>query len=131
MRNFKDESFISQYLSPRLIRKFRFFAIADYEASSHLEVVAIHDDEGYRHIRKLLAAQHNRDNLVPDVQVVRYNRDSDRSLVLRHQQARGRPLVAEDADQVMKHLVRLWGFKVRMEEMDVQGQTLAFREMSP
>ncbi len=91
MRNFKDESFISQYLSPKLIRDFRFFAIADHEENPQLEVVAIHDDEGYRHVRKLLAEQHNRDNLVPDVQVVQFNRDSDRSLVLRHQQTRGGP----------------------------------------
>ncbi|SUV86824.1 SpoVR family protein [Bordetella pertussis] len=47
MRNFKDESFISQYLSPRLIREFRFFAIADHQANPKLEVAAIHDDEGY------------------------------------------------------------------------------------
>ena len=91
MRNFKDESFISQYLSPKLIREFRFFAISDHQANPKLEVAAIHDDEGYRDIRRLLAAQHNRDNLVPDVQVVRFNRDTDRSLVLRHLKSRGRP----------------------------------------
>ena len=65
MRNFKDESFISQYLSPKLIREFRFFAISDHQANPKLEVAAIHDDEGYRDIRRLLAAQHNRDNLCP------------------------------------------------------------------
>ena len=30
MRNFKDESFIAQYLSPRLIREFHLFAVADH-----------------------------------------------------------------------------------------------------
>jgi stage V sporulation protein R len=131
MRNFKDESFISQYLSPKLIRDFRFFAVADHESNPQLEIVAIHDDEGYRHVRKLLAEQHNRDNMVPDVQVVRFYRESDRSLVLRHQQTRGRPLVAEEAEQVLKHLVRLWGFKVRLEEADTSGEMRAFRELSP
>ncbi len=29
MRNFKDESFIAQYLSPRLMREFQLFAILD------------------------------------------------------------------------------------------------------
>src|SRR3546814_17479094 len=53
MRNFKDESFISQYLSPRLIREFRFFAIADHQASPVLEVAATHADEGYRPNRQL------------------------------------------------------------------------------
>jgi stage V sporulation protein R len=131
MRNFKDESFISQYLSPKLIREFRFFAISDHEANPKLEVVAIHDDDGYRRVRKLLAEQHNRDNMVPDVQVVRYHRESDRSLVLRHQQARGRPLVEEESEEVMKHLTRLWGFKVRLEETDAEGQVMSFREQAP
>ena len=49
MRNFKDESFIAQYLSPRLIREFRLFAIADHESDSELRVDCIHDDAGYRH----------------------------------------------------------------------------------
>jgi len=131
MRNFKDESFIAQYLSPKLIREFRLFAIADHAADPQLEVVAIHDDEGYRRVRKLLAEQHNRDNMVPDVQVVRYFRESDRALVLRHQQTRGRPLVEEDAGEVMKHLARLWGFRVRMEECDAAGNVVSSREITP
>ena len=89
-------------------------------------MAAIHDDEGYRDIRRLLAAQHNRDNLVPDVQVVRFNRDTDRSLVLRHLKSRGRPLAGDDAEQVMKHLAR-WGF-VRLEETEPDGTVSAYRE---
>ncbi|MFJ1299664.1 SpoVR family protein [Pseudomonadota bacterium AL_CKDN230030165-1A_HGKHYDSX7] len=131
MRNFKDESFISQYLSPKLIREFRFFAVADHQANPKLEIAAIHDDEGYRHVRRLLAAQHNRDNQVPDIQVVRYFRESDRSLVLRHTQSRGRPLDGGEADQVMKHLGRLWGFRVRLEEAATDGTVLSYRQIEP
>jgi len=94
-------------------------------------VAAIHDDEGYRRVRKLLAEQHNRDNQVPDIQVLRYNRETDRSLVLRHLQTRGRPLVAEDAEEVLKHLGRLWGFKVRLEETDNSGERMSYREVTP
>jgi stage V sporulation protein R len=130
MRNFKDESFISQYLSPKLIRDFRFFAVADHQAKAKLEIDAIHDDEGYRRIRKLLSEQHNRDNMVPDIQVTRFYRESDRSLVLRHLRARSRPLAGDDADQVMKHLARLWGFKVRLEEVESDGRVSSFREVS-
>ena len=46
MRNFKDESFIGQYLSPKLMRDLRLFAINDDEAQKELEVSAIHDDAG-------------------------------------------------------------------------------------
>jgi spore cortex formation protein SpoVR/YcgB (stage V sporulation) len=58
MRNFKDESFIGQYLSPKLMREMRLFAIRDDEKQSELKSAAIHDDAGYRRDRVIhLAAQ--------------------------------------------------------------------------
>jgi stage V sporulation protein R len=114
MRNFKDESFIAQYLSPRLMREFRLFAVADHQNESDLVVDSIHDEYGYRRLRKLLAQQHAQEMRVPDVQVVRYDRDGDRSLTLRHVRHRGRPLT-EAATAVVAHLQRLWGFPVRLE----------------
>jgi stage V sporulation protein R len=122
MRNFKDESFIGQFLSPKLIRAFRLFAVADHESEPHLEIAAIHDDDGYRRVRKLLAEQHNRDNQVPDIQVTRYARETDRSLLLCHRIAHNRRLAGEETAEVLKHLVRLWGFKVRLEEVGEDGR---------
>ena len=51
---------------------------------------------------------------VPDVQVVRFDRDGDRSLTLRHLRRRGRPLT-EATSEVLAHMRRLWGFAVRLE----------------
>jgi stage V sporulation protein R len=123
MRNFKDESFIAQYLSPRLIREFRLFAIADHESELELDVDCIHDDAGYRRVRKLLAHQHSLEVRVPDVQVHRYARDADRSLTLRYRRLRGRPLSAA-AGEVLKHVRRLWGFPVRLESVDTDNRVL-------
>ncbi len=128
MRNFKDESFIAQYLSPKLIREFRLFTVADHESKSYLEIDSIHNEEGYRRVRRLLAQHFNRDVSMPDVQVVRYERDTDRSLVLRHQIHRNRPLVSSEATEVLKHLVRLWGFTVRLEAVDAEGRLDHYRE---
>ena len=114
MRNFKDESFITQYLSPRLMREFRLFAVADHAEEQTLFVDSIHDEAGYRRLRKLLAQQHAQELRVPDVQVVRFDRDGDRSLTLRHIRRRGRPLT-DAAAEVVAHLRRLWGFGVRLE----------------
>ncbi|MBL8512321.1 MAG: SpoVR family protein [Betaproteobacteria bacterium] len=121
MRNYKDESFIAQFLSPHLIREFRLFAISDHEAEKDLKVDSIHNEEGYRRVRKLLAQQYNRDLQLPNIQIVRYNRDGDRSLTLRHTKARSRPL-ANDHQKVLYHLARLWGFEVRLEEADETGK---------
>jgi stage V sporulation protein R len=121
MRNFKDESFIGQFLSPKLMRDFRFFAIADHESETEFVVDSIHDESGYRRLRKLLRQQYARETYVPDIQVVRYERNGDRSLTLRHFEHGGRPLEIDEAEEVMKHLAQLWGFTVRLEAVDAKG----------
>jgi len=121
MRNFKDESFIAQYLSPKLIRDFRLFSVLDDDSDNYLEVSAIHDDAGYRHVRSALANQYNLSVREPNIQVHNVNLRGDRSLTLRHIQHNRQPL-AEDTDEIMKHVARLWGFNVRLETMLEDGQ---------
>ncbi len=121
MRNFKDESFIAQYLSPRVIRDFRLFAVLDEEGEDELEITAIHDDAGYQAIREKLSEQYNLGTLEPDIQVWSVDTRGDRSLTLRHFQHNRRPL-AENAEEVLKHIHRLWGFTVRLETVDERGR---------
>ena len=92
MRNFKDESFIGQYLSPKLMRDFRLFAIVDDERESELEVSAIHDESGYRAVGEALAHQYDLGSREPNIQVWSVNLRGDRSLTLRHTQHNNRPL---------------------------------------
>jgi len=120
MRNFKDESFIGQYLSPKLMRELRLFAIVDDENDEELEVSAIHDDAGYRRVRESLARQYDLGSREPNIQVWNVNLRGDRSLTLRHTQHNSRPL-AEGVQEVLKHVARLWGFGVHLESVDVDG----------
>jgi spore cortex formation protein SpoVR/YcgB (stage V sporulation) len=120
MRNFKDESFIAQYLSPKLIRDFRLFSVLDDDSDNYLEVSAIHDDAGYRHVRSILANQYNLSVREPNIQVHNVNLRGDRSLTLRHIQHNRQPL-ADDTEEIMKHVARLWGFSVRLETMLEDG----------
>ena len=122
MRNFKDESFIGQFLSPKLMRDFRFFAIRDDEDEPELEVSAIHDDSGYRHLRESLSKQYDLNHREPNIQVWSVNLRGDRSLTLRHTQHNDRPL-NDDAQEVLKHVARLWGFDVHLESVDGRGRT--------
>jgi spore cortex formation protein SpoVR/YcgB (stage V sporulation) len=48
MSSFKDESFILQYLSPKVIRDLKLFSILDDDQKDDLLVPAIHDEGGYR-----------------------------------------------------------------------------------
>ncbi|KPK38432.1 MAG: SpoVR family protein [Gammaproteobacteria bacterium SG8_47] len=120
MRNFKDESFIAQYLSPKLMRELRLFSVLDDDANDMLEIAAIHDDDGYRRVRQALAEQYNLGNREPNIQVHKVDLRGDRSLTLHHTQHKRQPL-GESSDEVLRHLARLWGFSVRLETTSEDG----------
>ena len=121
MRNFKDESFIAQYLSPKLIRDFKLFAVVDDDREEKLEIAAIHDDAGYRQVRQLLAEQYNLGNREPNIQVWNVDVYGDRSLTLRHFMHNRRPL-GESTPEMLRHIARLWGYAVKIESVDEDGQ---------
>ena len=116
MRNFKDESFILQFLSPKVIRDLKLFCIVDDDKEPVIEVTAIHDDSGYQAIRVALSAQYNLGNREPNIQVYEVDVRGDRSITLQHQQFSRRPL-GEHTDEVLKHIHRLWGFDVHLHSV--------------
>ena len=120
MHNFKDESFISQFLSPKLMRDFKLFALEDDASNSYVSVSAIHDENGYRTIREKLSAQYNLSNLEPNIQVYNVDVRGDRSLTLRYVPQHGIPL-GNSKGEVMRHLHRLWKFDVRLEQENSAG----------
>lgn len=120
MRNYKDESFILQFLSPRMIREMKLFTITDNSELTTLRVTAIHDDSGYQQIREDLSASYNIGNREPNIQVYNVNVRGDRSLTLRHYIHNGQP-VGESTEEVLKHVHVLWGFDVHMESVTPEG----------
>lgn len=117
MRSFKDESFILQYLSPKVIRDLKLFSVLDDDQQERLLIPAIHDEQGYRTIRETLAAQYNLGNREPDIQVWSVDRRGDRSLTLRHHQHQRKPL-GDSTDEVLRHLHHLWGFDIHLESLN-------------
>lgn len=120
MENFKDESFISQYLSPKLMRDFKLFHLHDDSNKSYIEVGAIHNQSGYQKIRTMLSDQYNLSNLEANIQITNADISGDRSLTLRyipHQQV----ALADSKDEVLKHLYYLWKFDVKLLQENEQG----------
>ena len=116
MKNFKDESFILQYLSPKVMRDMKLFSIIDDDTRSYLEVDNIHDEGGYKFIRESLAAQYNLGNREPNIQIYNVNIRGDRKLTLRHYQHQERPL-DKNTDELLKHIHTLWQFDVELESV--------------
>lgn len=121
MQNFKDESFISQYLSPKVIRDLKLFSIYDNDQNKQIEISAIHDEAGYTPIRQMLSNQYNLSFLEPNIQIYRVNVRGDRTLTLRYYQYKNRNL-SNAAQEVLKHVYRLWGFPVILETINPAGE---------
>jgi stage V sporulation protein R len=116
--NYRDESFILQYLSPRLIRQFGLFHVMDDASEPNLRVQSIHDERGYRKIQRALARHYDVAWNTPDIQVVDVNLAGDRRLIVHHR-ALNRVLLEErDARLVLQHLADLWGYDVLLKEID-------------
>jgi len=119
-KNFKDESFISQFLSPHLMREMKLFSITDNSQLNHIDITAIHNEQGYQKVREALSKQYNLANIEPNIQVYDVQVDGDRSLTIRYYPQQQVPL-AKSAEQVLKHLHRLWGFEVKLEQKKDDG----------
>ncbi|PKH99422.1 SpoVR family protein, partial [Shewanella sp. 11B5] len=83
-------------------------------------ISAIHDDQGYQDIRNTLSQQYNLSNIEPNIQVQQVQVNGDRSIILRYIPFDNIPL-ADNHQEVLKHLHRLWGFNVTLEQFDHLG----------
>jgi spore cortex formation protein SpoVR/YcgB (stage V sporulation) len=118
--NHRDESFILQYLSPALIRKFRLFLLTDQRNEKYCEVAAIHNERGYRAVRAALAKSYDIGANQPDVQVVDVDLLGDRQLRLRHNIKNGILLEEKERDATLQHVRHLWGYDVSLVGIDAE-----------
>ncbi len=121
--NYRDESFIQQFLSPNLIRKFKLFTLTDDAKQPNMVVSQIHNRTGYKTIRRDLAKQYDLAYIEPDIQVTDADLKGDRELKLTHTVREGIHLQDEDKEHVLLHLRRLWGYGVSMDavELDISS----------
>ena len=124
---YRDESFILQFLSPAVMRQFRMFRLLDDASKSYLLVDAIHDDEGYREIRRALSRFHDPSRYAPEIQIVDADLSADRCLHVEHRTKPGQLLHKKDADQTLRALADLWGYEVKLIEIDESNDSILAR----
>ncbi|MEM9631536.1 MAG: SpoVR family protein [Pseudomonadota bacterium] len=116
--NYRDESFIQQFLSPTVMRRFRMFALADEASASYCTITGIHNDHGYRHLRDVLARNHDLSNMEPDIQIVDADLRGDRCLHLQAVRRNGVSLDADSKAATLRYVEQLWGYKVELKEVN-------------
>lgn len=119
--NFRDESFIRQYLSPRMIRDLRLFVLYDDADSPEVLVKHIHDERGYAQAREALANSFDLARIEPDIQVVDADLRGQRQLRLEHRIRDGVELDPRQRLTVVEHIRALWGYEVCLAGIDESG----------
>lgn len=115
---FRDDGFIMQYLSPKVIRDLRLFSVRIQQGKDEepeAVVTEIHDEVGFKNIRQYLAQSYERINYVPQISVVGADLDDTRTLKLKYTPYKGRKLNEEDAAAVTDYISELWGYTVELE----------------
>lgn len=116
--NYRDESFVSQFLSPHLMRQWRMFHIKDDRKHPNMVIESIHNERGYRNMRSALARRYDVSWATPDIQVTDVDLVGSRTLELTHHVKNGRCLEPKNAASTVQHLADLWGYPVSLVEKD-------------
>ncbi len=129
--NYRDESFVSQFLSPHLMRRWKMFQVNDGgDPEQDLVVEAIHDERGYRSLRRALSRSYDVAWLDPDIQVIDVDLAGDRRLMLQHNVLNGVLMQERETREVLQHLADLWGYDVHLKEVDQGSAGKVLKEHS-
>ena len=130
--NYRDDSFISQFLSPSLMRRMRMFHLHDDPDNRNgVKVEAIHNERGYRRVRRELARQYDVSFIDPNIEIVDVDLAGDRRLVLHHAAVNGALLHEAETKLVLQHLADLWSYDVLLTEVDAANSVLKQHTASP
>ncbi len=91
MENYRDESFVSQYLSPKVIRDLKLCTIFDEEAKDYV-VSATSADEDVLDIRSRMSDHYNVNLQLPHIEVVGFDKEDSDLLYLHNYEHNGRRL---------------------------------------
>lgn len=118
--DYRDDSFVQQWLSPQVARNLKLFAIEDDSQKSDIRVTSIHNPETFAQLRSTLAQQYDHNSNQPNILVTAADLQGDRCLRLEHRTYLNRELDS-NTDVLIRHIQRLWGFPVRLHSVDSNG----------
>lgn len=120
--NFRDESAVRQFLTPKLVKDFGFFEILDEEGHKTYEVAAIQDEEDFERIRTKLAEQYTYSNWFPRMEIDSVTPAGD--LVINYYVKDGIPLEQgeDNYGRAMAYVMKLWGGGIRLDAITETGK---------
>ncbi len=122
--NYRDESFVMQYLSPRVVKKWGMFRVHDEENAPAYRVEAIQNEKYFKDIRRSLSQQYSLSNMMPNIEIVNANVTGSRMLELLHTPVNGERLDEKTKRDVLQYMEFMWGYTVAFQN-DVEESPTA------
>jgi stage V sporulation protein R len=123
VENYRDESFIRQWLSPKVMRDLKLFSLFDDRKDTEKYVVKnIHNKSGYEALKEQLADQYLESVMVPRLEVDNLNK-RNRTLTLKYTSHRGSRL--SNIEKMLPHLRNLWS-NHKIEIRDESGLLIGY-----
>ena len=97
------------------------FSLEDDSALPYLTVKKIHDERGFREVRRTLSQSFNVSSMLPHVEVTGVDLQGDRILELTHYVNNGQFLDYSDAKETVAHIANLWGYPVHLKQVPDKG----------
>jgi stage V sporulation protein R len=129
VNNYRDESFVTQFLGPEVIRKWRLFEVTNNERDDHYLISGIQNKTYFDQIRHTLSKQYSTTSSMPDIQIVNANMDTTRILNLKYTSQNEVRLHEKAKDDTIRFIERLWGYGVTLEDnLPPRGDTVDLSE---
>ncbi|MBL4804408.1 MAG: SpoVR family protein, partial [Alphaproteobacteria bacterium] len=126
MESNTDETLIEQYLSPTVMRKFKYFLLEGEPKEEFLTVSAIHADDGFKRVREQLAADYRMSDKIPKISIKDYQEETDRCLVLQHDVIDDQPLDPKTTQQILEMIHAQTKHPVVIESVDADGEVVDY-----
>jgi spore cortex formation protein SpoVR/YcgB (stage V sporulation) len=130
-KSYCDETAVEQFLSPTVMRQFKYFLLEGLPENEELEVTAIHDKDGFQKVRENLARDYRMSDKIPKVTLKDYQQETDRCLVLRHHIVDDQPLARKETEQILELIHAQTKQPVVMESIDKNGVVKATYSSPP
>lgn len=123
--NYRDETFILQFLSPKVIKEYKLFTLYDNTECANMIIEHIHDDTDYEQLKKALSEQWSHNYYFPHIEIIKH--DSDNMLTLAYTSSDGAKLKYEEAKATLQNFIDLWGEGCELLYFDENGKQVEVR----
>ena len=119
MENYKDETFILQYLSPKVARDLQMFAFNDPNImAENYTITQISNKRGFKALRAKLAENYALESMIPDLQITAVDYKGTRKLIIEHLVKKDRPIHIDDAKKVLQYVADLWEYSAVLKTFE-------------